>query len=169
MRHAVGVHGYRPVHQVQINVRRFQHVQALLQTLFGARVECAPELAGDEEVFSLDNASRDDILEGVSHLVLVLVAEGAVNVPVAALNGMHNSLLDFTWRRLPRSQAKGGDSSASVQGNSGVHVGLRIDDALWCTLEHKLGKGGIHRDLAGVVGVYVAVGPAGWSTRTELL
>ena len=151
----IGVHGYRPVYKEQVNVRCFQKVQTLLQTLLDTGVECAPELAGNEEIFSLHNPPRNDILEGIANLVLILVAEGTVNVPVAALNGMDDSLLDFTRPRLPRSQTEGGDGGARVEGDRSVHFGLRVEDTLWCTLQHKLGKGRIHRKRAGVVLRYI--------------
>jgi hypothetical protein len=79
----VGVHGNWPVHQVEIDVWCLEHVQALLQTLFCARVECAPQLAGDEQLLALHDAARDDILERLAHFVFVLVAECAVDVSVA--------------------------------------------------------------------------------------
>lgn len=146
IRLTLGVHGNRPVHEVEIDIRCLEHVQALLQTLLSASVECAPELAGNEQVLSLHDAARDNILQRLADFILVLVAEGAVNVSVTTLNCVDNSFLDLARRRLPRSQTQGGDGRASVERDSGIHFGLWVEDTLGCTLEHKLGEGGIHRD-----------------------
>jgi hypothetical protein len=82
VQHTIGVHGNRPVNQIEIDIWRLQHVQTLLQTLFCARVECAPQLAGDEELLALHDATRDDVLERFAHFILVLVAESTVNMSV---------------------------------------------------------------------------------------
>jgi hypothetical protein len=101
----LGVHGNRPMNKIKVHVRSLKHVQALLQSFFGASVECAPELAGNEELFTLHDTARNDILECFTDFILVLVAECAVDVSVARLNGMHNSFLHLSRRRLPRSQS----------------------------------------------------------------
>lgn len=109
-----------------------------MKTLFSASVECAPKLAGNEQVFALHDTTRDDILESLADLVLVLVAERAVNVPVAALDSVNDSLLDLTRGRLPRSQTKGRDCGASVKGDCGVHVGLWVEDRFGGCFENEL-------------------------------
>lgn len=140
----IGVHGDGPVHKVEIDVGCLQQIQALLKTLLSAGVECAPELAGNEQVLALDDATRNNILESLTDLVLVLVTESAVDVPVAALNGVNDSLLDFTRRRLPRSQAKGGDCGTSVEGDCSVHFGLRVEDKVRSGFEDEFRESGIH-------------------------
>jgi len=132
------------VHQVEINIWRLEHIQALLQTLFRASVECAPELAGDEEVLALHDAALDNVLERLANLIFVLVAEGAVNVPVAALNCVNNGLLDLARRGLPCSQAKSWDRRTSVQRDCGVHFGRWVQDAVRSRFQDEIGQSGIH-------------------------
>lgn len=138
------VHGDRPVNKVQVDVGSLEQVQALLEALLGTGVECAPELAGNEQVLTLHDAALDNVLKSLTDLILVLVAESAVNVPVTALNGVDDSLLDLTRRRLPRSQTEGGDRGASVEGDCSVHVGLGMKNRVRGGFEDELGKGGIH-------------------------
>ena len=116
------------MHEVQVDIRSLQQIQALLEAFLGTSVECAPELAGNEKVLTLHDTARDDILKGLADLVLILIAVRTVNMPVATLNGMNYSLLDLTRCRLPRSQAKGRDCGASVKRNCGVHFGLWVKD-----------------------------------------
>jgi hypothetical protein len=149
---ALGVHGNGPVHEVEIYVRCLEQIQTLLQTLLSTGVECAPELAGNEQVLPLHNSSRDDILERLADLVFVLVAEGTVNVSVTTLDSVDNGLLDLARRRLPRSESQSGDGRASVEGDSSVHFGLWVEDTFGCTFEHKLGESGIHRDSVVCLG-----------------
>jgi hypothetical protein len=132
------------MHKVQIYIRSLEHVQTLLQTLLSSGVECAPKLAGDEQILSLYNAPLDNILEGLADLIFVLVAESAVNVPVAALNGVYDRLLHFARGRLPRSQTKGWNRGASVEGNGSVHVGLWFENVFRGALKHEIRKTGIH-------------------------
>jgi hypothetical protein len=120
------VHRNRPVNKIQVDIGGLQQIQTLLQALLSACVECAPELAGDEQVFALHDATGDDILKSIADLVLVLVAKSAVNVPVTTLNGMDNSFLHLARCRLPRSQAKSGDCGSSVERDCGIHFGLWI-------------------------------------------
>src|SRR5690349_521010 len=84
----IRVHRNRPVNKIQVNIGSLQQIQTLLEALLSACVECTPELAGDEQIFALHDATRDDILKSIADLVLVLVAKSAVNVPVATLNGV---------------------------------------------------------------------------------
>lgn len=102
------------MHQVQIHIRRLKQIKTLLQTLLHTRMERAPQLACNEEVLPLHDAARNNILQRFANLVLVLVAERAVNVPVSTLDGVDHSLLDFSRRRLPRPEAEGGDRGAGV-------------------------------------------------------
>ena len=163
----IGVHGNRPVHEVEVDVGCLQQIQALLKTLLSTSVECAPELAGDEQVLALHDAARDDILKSLTNLVLILVAVGAVNVPVAALNGVDNSLLDLSRRRLPCSQAEGGDGGASVEGDCGVHLGLWVEDGIRGSFEDELGKSGIHGGAGYMYLIWWGVvwGPIAWYAR----
>lgn len=102
------------MHQVQVNVGGLQQIQALLQTLLGPGMECAPQLARDEKILPLHNATGDDILKRLADLVLVLVAVRTVNVSVSALDGVDDGLLDLTGGRLPRPQPQCGDGGAGV-------------------------------------------------------
>jgi hypothetical protein len=120
------VHGNRPVNEIQVDIGSLQQIQTLLKALLCACVECAPELASDEQILALHDATGDDILKSIADLVLVLVAKSAVNVPVTTLNGMDNSFLHLARCRLPRSQAKSGDCGSSVERDCGIHFGLWI-------------------------------------------
>lgn len=140
----VGVHGHRPVHQVQIEIIQLEQIQALLESLLDSGVECAPDLAGDEQLLPLHDATLDDVLDGLADLVLILVAVCAVNVPVATLNGVNDGSLDLSGGRLPCSQTQSGNGGASVELDWGIHCGSRIEDVFGCTSKHKLGQSRIH-------------------------
>jgi hypothetical protein len=110
-------------------------------------VECAPELACDEQILALHNASGDDVFERRSYFVLILVAEGTVNVSVSGLNGVNNGGLDLARGRLPRSQAKGGDAGAGVERDGGGHGWSWVKNMFRGACKHKLGEGGVHDGL----------------------
>jgi hypothetical protein len=126
------------VHEVQIHIRRLQQIEALLQALLRACVERAPQLARDEEVLSLHDPARDDILQRLAHLILILVAERTVNVSVAALDGVDDRLLDLSRRRLPRTQSQRRDRGSGVQRNRSVHSGRRSEDVFRGELEKEV-------------------------------
>jgi hypothetical protein len=143
----IRVHRNRPVHEVKVHVWCLEHVQALLQSLFCASVECAPKLACNEQLLALHDTARDDILKCFTDLIFILVAECTIDVSITTLNCMHNSLLDLTRRRLPCPQPQSGDGRASIERNSGIHVRRRVQNAIRGSFEDKFRKSGIHSDL----------------------
>lgn len=141
------------MHEIQVDIRSLEQIQALLETLLSPGVESAPKLARDEQVLTLHDAPRNDVLKCLTNLVLVLVAESTVNMSVASLNGVDNGLLDLARSRLPCSETKGRDGSTSVEGDCGIHVGLGIEDAIWGSFKNEVGEGGIHCGLSGSPGI----------------
>jgi hypothetical protein len=61
------------VHEIEVDIVEAQALQALLESFLHSRMVSAPELGGDEDVFSLDPA-RKGFLQALSHLVFVAVA-----------------------------------------------------------------------------------------------
>lgn len=78
-------------------------------------MERAPELSSNEEVLALDNASTNGLLDALTDLVLISVAEGSVDVTISRLDSVLDSVGDLTRARLPCSQTKGRDLSAGVE------------------------------------------------------
>lgn len=77
----IRIHGDGPVHQIQIYVIQTQTLQTQIEILLHARMVCAPEFGGDEDVFSLD-ARCERFLEPRADLIFVVVAVCPVDVPV---------------------------------------------------------------------------------------
>lgn len=98
----VSVQWNRPVNKVQIHVVETQILQRLVDTLLDTLVIAAPELGGDENVFSLDTGS-EGFLQALTNFLLVLVAQRTVDVSVARLDGVSNGLSDLAGARLPCS------------------------------------------------------------------
>lgn len=63
----------------------------------------APQLGGNKNVFSLDFSRSESFLQPLANFLLILVAEGSVNVSVSYRDSMANSPLDLSGTRLPRS------------------------------------------------------------------
>lgn len=57
-------------------------------------------LADDEEVLTLHSLLFDLLLDGFSHLILILIDIGTVNVTIPCINGCLNCFFDLAWRRL---------------------------------------------------------------------
>ena len=69
-------------------------------------------LADDEEVLTLHHLLLQLCLEGQTHLILVLVHVGTVNVTVPKVNCHLHSLRHFAWRGLKETgNGKNGDKT----------------------------------------------------------
>lgn len=105
-----------PVHQIQVHVVGSQALQRHVQILFNAAVKCTPNLARDEQVFTLYDAFLDRILDRFADFIFILIAECTIDVagsisanviasysgrtilPIARLDSMIDSLLDLSFR-----------------------------------------------------------------------
>ena len=106
-----------PVDEVEVQVVQLQVAERLLagtfhQVLVVIRV---PQLADDEEALMLHHLLLQLCLEGQTHLILVLVHVGTVNVTVPKVNRHIHSLHHFAWRELPGAQPQDGHLGASVE------------------------------------------------------
>ena len=77
---------------------------AQTQTLPLALKPCPPSgpsyLADDEELLPPHSLLFDLLLDGFSHLILILIHIGTVNVAIPRINGRPHSFPDFPWGRL---------------------------------------------------------------------
>lgn len=103
------------MHQIQINIVQTQVLQGSLETLLDAGVVRAPQLGSDEQILALDNASVNGLLDTLADLVLIAIAQSAVNVAVARLNGVAHGASNLARRGLPGTQAQSRDLSTGVQ------------------------------------------------------
>ena len=97
-----------PVNQVEIQVVQLQVAECLLAGSFhyALVVERAPQLADNEEMLALHHLLLELLLEGHSHLFLILVHLGTVNVAVPKVNGNLHSLGHLARRGLERKEYK---------------------------------------------------------------
>lgn len=93
--------------QVEVQVSNLQSLQRFFQSGFHVLrvVECVPELAGDEQILAFHDSSLDLGVNRVADFVLVPVDEGTVDVSVADVNGIFDSLLDLSRWRLREKNA----------------------------------------------------------------
>lgn len=82
------------MHQIQIHIIQPQLLQAEIQRLLDARVECAPQLGRHEQVLALDLARGQGGLDPAPDVLLVLVDEGGVDVPVSDRDGVADGAFD---------------------------------------------------------------------------
>ena len=103
-----------PVDEVEVQVIQLQVAERLLAGSFHRVlvVICAPQLADDEEVLIFHNLLLQLHVEGQTHLILILVHVGTVNVTVPRVNRHLHSLCHFTWRGLPGAQPQDGHLGA---------------------------------------------------------
>lgn len=78
-----------------------------------------PELAGDEDVLTLEAGDIvESLLDALADLTLVLVDLGKIEVAVASLEGLVDTVADLTWGSLPGAVADLGHLVARVEGDS---------------------------------------------------
>jgi hypothetical protein len=97
----IGVHGDRPVHEEQVHVVQTQILETDIKTLFGAGVECTPQLRRNEDVLALNYVFAEGFGKGGADFNLITVDVGGINVAVARLESCEDSGLDFAGRGLP--------------------------------------------------------------------
>lgn len=100
-----------PVHEVKVEVLYAELVKGVLNGLTNVVVVVLEELGGDPDL--LTGNTRE--LDTLSDLVLVLVTPGAVNVTVARLESVADSITDLALGRLPGAETDRGDGSARVE------------------------------------------------------
>jgi len=82
-----------------------------------------PQLGLYEELLPLDDPLAEELLQSLADDVLVVVVVGAVDEPVAGLNGRDDSLLGLLWGRLPGAQAQPRHPRTIVQLHVRIHLG----------------------------------------------
>jgi hypothetical protein len=70
---AIWVHGYRPMHEIQVHIVQTQTFQALVQILLDSRVVGTPKLGRNEDIFSFD-PTIERLLETFPDFVLIGIA-----------------------------------------------------------------------------------------------
>jgi len=120
------------MHQKQIQIPHPQRPQTPLQPLLNPRMKRTPQLPRNKQLLPLHYAPAHNVRQRSADFVFILVAERAVDVSVAALDGVYNRRFDFAGRGLPGSEAEGGDGGAGVEGDGGVHFGWGVEDGGGC-------------------------------------
>lgn len=87
-------------HQKQIHIIQPQLIQTLLQPQLAPRRVRSPHLAHDKHILALE-ARGKRLGQALSDLVLVAVAVGPIDQPVADLEGVRDCGLDFAGFALP--------------------------------------------------------------------
>ena len=108
-----------PVDEVEVQVIQLQVAERLLAGSFHQVLVVirAPQLADDEEVLTFYNLLLQLGMGGQTHLILILVRVGTVNVTVPKVSHHLHSLCHFAWRGLPGAQPQDGHLGASVEHN----------------------------------------------------
>jgi hypothetical protein len=68
-----GIHCYRPMHEIKVNIIQSETFQALVQIFFDARMVGTPKFGGDEYIFSL-HPTYECFLQSFSNLIFVAIA-----------------------------------------------------------------------------------------------
>lgn len=89
------------MHQIQVHIIQPQALQAQVQILLYTALIRAPQLRRHENILALHLATLDGGCNSSSDFILVAIAVGRINVSVATVEGVLNSLCDFAGRRLP--------------------------------------------------------------------
>ena len=106
-----------PVDEVEVQVIQLQVAERLLAGFFHQIlvVLCASQLANNEEVLKFHSLLLQLRGEGQTHLILILLHVGTVNVTVPRVNRHLHSLCHFAWRGLPGAQPQDGHLGAGVE------------------------------------------------------
>lgn len=91
------------MNQVQVQILQTQPLQTGIQGFLDPGVICAPQLSRHEQILALDLTRGQRVLDALSDFLFVLVAVGAVDVPVSHRDGMTDGSFDLTGGRLPGS------------------------------------------------------------------
>lgn len=103
------------MHEIEVDVVQSQVLETQIKCFLHTRVVAAPQFRGDKNIFSLDFARCKCLLQPISNFLLILIAKGSINVPVADRDGMANSSLDLARTRLPRPCSNQQYSVASMR------------------------------------------------------
>jgi len=87
-----------PVNEVQVEIVYPEVLQGLLQptTNVLSLVVSVPQLRSDEDILAFDFARRDNLVQGLANLLLVLIHGTAVEQAVAQVDGGLDCLLPIT-------------------------------------------------------------------------
>ena len=84
----------------QVNIVKTERLQALVQAQLNTGIVRRPDFGHDEDILSLDTR-RKGLLETLANSLLIAVAVGGVDEPVAALQSVGDGILDFLRLALP--------------------------------------------------------------------
>ncbi|KAI6773611.1 hypothetical protein HG531_000460 [Fusarium graminearum] len=109
----------RPVDQPELqNTKLLEGVVKSTSNLLRA-VLVVPKLSGDEDVLTLKARDlAEGLLDTLTNLTLVLVDLGKIEVTVASLKGLVDTIADLTGSSLPCAVADLGDLPARVESDS---------------------------------------------------
>lgn len=92
---------HKTYNKVKVDIVQAQQLERLVETELAAGGVGGPALGDDKEVLALDDARRDGLADALANLLLISVDVGAVDEPVAALDGRQDGLLDDALVALP--------------------------------------------------------------------
>jgi hypothetical protein len=107
------------VDEVEINVTTLKVANGLLKGILDIVTVSDPELANNEEVFTLANTALDDLLEGIPDSFLISVDGRSIDASEAALNSVSEALEGVILVEVESAETHGGDIVAVTEGAHG--------------------------------------------------
>lgn len=113
----------------EVNVGKLESLEGVVegpQDILVA-VQMIPDLGGDEDVLALDGwVLLEEVADGVTDLVLVLVEPGTIQVPVSNAKGVRDGLVCLSHRTLvgegTETEPRNGHAVAELERDSARHV-----------------------------------------------
>ena len=107
------------MNEVEINETTLKVANGLLKGILDIVTVSDPELANNEEVFTLANTALDDLLEGIPDSFLISLDGTSIDASEAALNSVSEALEGVILVEVESAETHGGDIVAVTEGAHG--------------------------------------------------
>ena len=107
------------MNQIEVEVIETQILKSLLASWLDVLllVECVPQLGSNEELFSLNDAFINSLLDSCTSLLLIAIIASLINQFIAVLDGCVHTISSLILINLPASIPNSWHLGTGVQGN----------------------------------------------------